>query len=872
MRAASIRIVGFSISLSILFAFAQAQPPVPTADEVAKKLGIPIERVRALQVERAMTTSALLELPKERLPRFLRQTTQPDSPADRAAFAALVYQDEKKIIPANARVRALQQLDDLQRRLAPNSRIADVFTGPRVTASDLLPALEVVPRKERGWVALGPDAGGRTRALVIHPRKPNTMFAGSAGGGVWKTEDGGKSWRPADIQLSNLAVSCMVLDPRQPETLYAGTGEGLTSGIMEPRGGGIYRSTDGGATWQQLPDTARFHFINRLAISPDGKVLLAAVINREQRQESGIYHCADPERKSWTRCALNADIGDLKFHPSESSHAIASAAGFTASADKVYYSTDGGAHWKEATIPERGSLKGSGRIELAFAAKDPAIVYASVDWGSKDPQSPEFGFGRLWRSTDGGRSFEKRRALTAYQRPPSFLGGVGWYANVLWAGDPTDADLVVVGGVDLWRSADGGQTLTQISSWFQAPESAHGDQHVVVAHPQFDGKGNKQVFFGNDGGIYTAADIRSVGNDRERINGWQVLNRNYGPIQFYGVAGNARTGTILGGAQDNGTFRLVKDGQHMTWSRVYGGDGGYCAADPDDPRYFYGETQYLGLFRDSGDKRPENITGVHYEAGEGYWKPAPYRLLDSYDQNKCPFIAPFILDPNDSNRLLAGGASLWRTNDVKAPLTPTTGPKWAAIKPPLARQGGLLSGMVRTGNPSISAIAVARGNSDQIWVGHASGEVFRTANGKAEQPHWIQLDNSSTAVLPARFCSRIVIDPTDHKRVYVTFGGYRKENLWRTIDDGKTWQAIGAASLPESPLHTLAIHPRNVRFLYLGTDVGLFLSEDAGTTWAPVNEGPIRCPVRDLFWMGESLVAATYGRGLFRIDLSRPTE
>jgi photosystem II stability/assembly factor-like uncharacterized protein len=842
----------------------RAQEPAPKDDEVARKLGISVQRVRQLHADWAMTNSALLDLPAGRLPRFLRQTRERDSPAQRAAFEALLHQDEKGVIPPDAHLRALRQLEQLRQKVVPDSRVAEILTGPQVRASSLLRPLDRVPADDRGWVALGPDAGGRTRAIVIHPTNPSTMFAGSSGGGVWKTEDGGKAWYPASTMLANFSVTCLALDPTNPDAVYAGTGEGLVAVLdlldpmpRVPRGDGIYRTTNGGATWQRLQATHAFPYVNRLAFSPDGKVLLAAAYNPDRPGQSGIYRSTDPERARWDRCPLDADIADVKFDPTDSTRAIAGGLGFSRrSAGKTYYSKDAGRSWQEASVPPPFNRQqwDSGRVELTYTRKDPAIVYASADYQG----------GQLWRSTDGGRTYKRQKGLTAYQQPPSWLAKQGFYANAIWAADPTNADLVLVGGLDLWKSTDGGQTLAQISYWPVAPESPHADHHVIVAHPGFDGRRNQTVFFGNDGGIYKTDDISNAGSDRGRTNGWEVLNGNYGPIQLYGAAGNARSGTIVAGSQDNGTFRLVRKDRRVEWSLLFDGDGGYCAADPDDPKYVYGEYVGLQLFRSSGGKQPEEISGLYFENGNEFWKPSPYHIPD-VKKGAALFIAPFTLDPNDPNRLLAGGERLWRTNDVKAPVTATTGPKWVPITKVFGEPGSFAPGKALPPTNLISAITVARGNSDLIWVGYMRGDLCRTTNGTATEPQWVQI--GSPKPLPRRYCTRIVIDPANHHKVYAMFGGPSTDNLWKTSDDGKSWTSLGQDLLPAAPVHTLAIHPRNPDYLYLGTDVGVFLSQDAGVTWTP-DKQVTNCPVRELFWMGQTLVAATYGRGLFQVDLS----
>jgi hypothetical protein len=443
------------------------------------------------------------------------------------------------------------------------------------------------------------------------------------------------------------------------------------------------------------------------------------------------------------------------------------------------------------------------------------------------------------------------------------LGDQGWYANVIWAGDPLNPNFVVVGGVDLWKSLDGGNTLNQISTWWAAPESAHADHHCIIAHPQFDGIANQVVFFGNDGGIYKTNDIDNVGYPPDPPfgqvaykQGWIELNNTYGATQFFAGAANSRTGVIIGGAQDNGTLRYTGDSE--SWTSMYGGDGGWCASDPIDDRYFYGEYIYLNIHRsDNGGQSSDYISGQYWNGSQWTWKNPPYRIEDARNRSAL-FIAPFILDSNNSDRILAGGMSLWRTNNAKAPNTNNTAPSWKAIK----SSSGI--------SEPISAISVARGNDNIIWVGHADGAVFKTLDGASSNPNWQKISSSVPGVSPLpvnRFCTQITIDARDHNVVYITYGGYSSDNVWKTTDGGINWSNI-SDTFPDAPVRALTIHPQNSNFVYLGTEVGVFASEDGGINWSPTNEGPTNCSVDDLFWMSETLIAATHGRGMFKIDLN----
>lgn len=811
--------------------------PVTKADgQIAKARGLTTGQVYLLATRRNLSHEALRKLPEEVLQRAVRRLDYPDLPRAREAFRLLQQRDEKGVIPPNALPNALKQLDSTRARAAAvQPQVAGVPTGTQVLPSALMspaimPTAGLNPT-HTGWTSLGPgNIGGRTRSFVPHPTLLGTMWVGSVGGGVWRTDNGGQSWAPVDDLMANLAVTCMVIDPTNPNIIYAGTGEGF-SNVDAIRGAGIFATTNGTA-WSQLAATigVNFQSINRLAISSNGKILLAAT-------PKGIFRSADPSRLTWSQVST-VPVSDVKFHPTSNNNAIAGGL----NNGQAYYSTDGGQTWKTANH----ASPWSGRVELTYARKTPQTIYASVQMNNG---------GEIWRSTDGGKSYARRNTQLANGTHAAYLGDQGWYSNAIWAGDPSNSDLVIVGGLDLYRSTDGGNQLVDISTWWDN-RSAHADQHCIVGHPGYNGTTNKTVFFGNDGGIYKTDDVTKVGNNAQlpRINGWVKLDNSYGVTQFYGGAGNPTSGTIIGGAQDNGTLRFRPPDGAEKWSEMFGGDGGWCSADPADQDYFYGEYVYLNIHRSTdGGSSSDYISGQFWNGSQWTWKPIPYRITDAMNQQAL-FIAPFALDPSNSSRILAGGISLWRTNNCKAPNTNNTGPLWTAIKGSVGAR--------------ISAIAIAPGNSDVVWVGYEDGQVFNTVNGSQANPLWQKIDHTGPNPLtPMRYCTRITIDPKDSSVVYACFGGYNRGNVWKTTDSGTQWSNIGNL-LPEAPVRSLAVHPRKTNLVYIGTEVGVFASEDVGSTWSPTNEGPTNCSVDDLFWMKEVLICATHGRGMFMINLS----
>lgn len=722
---------------------------------------------------------------------------RPDAPLHAANFRFFQRVDENGTIPNGALLRAKDQRDAMHAGTAGRGAGAGAPT----------------------WQSIGPgNIGGRIRAILIHPHQPDLLWVGSTSGGIWKSIDAGASWAPLDEFLPSLAVGCMAMDPTNPDILYAGTGEGFfetvegTSNTAAVRGAGIFKSLDGGATWTQLASTNSpdWYFVNRLAIShADPQTLLAAT-------STGIYRSTNGGA-SWTR-TYSEFAYDVQFHPTDATRAVAGLHEFGA-----LYSTDGGVSWNTAA-----GLNNGHRVEIRYARGNPAIVYAARS---------ESGRILIYRSLDGGQSFARQTSgagISTYEA----------YNSVLWV-DPTNSDLLLLGGVQIYRSQDAGVSLDL------AFLTVHADHHVFVEAPGFDGTSNRTLYFGNDGGIYRTPNV--YGN--LAID----LNSNLAITQLYGAGVNPTTGHILAGAQDNGT--MLYTGNPNAWQPVFGGDGGFCAADPTDPLYFYGETQYLNIFRSTtGGSSGDYI----------------YQGISDAGTLRTNFIPYFLLDVNEPNRMLAAGRSLWRSDNVKAP-----NPTWTAIKPsietePTPEDEDEPPGAHFAENSpyNISTIAVALGDSDVVWVGHNNGEVWKTANGTAAEPAWTRVDENGVG-LPDRWISRIVIDPTDHERVYVSIMGWTSDNVWKTADGGATWEDVsgdGATGLPDAPVSALAQHREQSNWLYAGTDIGVFYSIDDGHTWAPSDAGIGLIAIDELVWKDDrTLMAVTYGRGIYLGDIEPPS-
>jgi photosystem II stability/assembly factor-like uncharacterized protein len=728
-----------------------------------------------------------------------------------------------------------------------------------------------------GWQALGPgNIGGRTRALLIHPTTPNVMWAGGVAGGIWKSTDGGDSWTPKADLLVNIAVNSMVLDPRNSNTIYAGTGEGYFS-IDGVRGAGILKSTDGGETWAQMPSTnsSDFYFVQKIVISRGASQRIYAATR------TGVFRSTDAGA-TWSKVLDGTTVNgcmDLAIQTDRSLANVFAACGtFTQAA--IYRALDTGAPtqtWTSVHAPA-----GMGRTTLALAPSNQNIIYAMSASATAN------NFLALYRSTTSGsagswttrvdntsptrlnRSLLSNPVyffLTACGFGTSADLAQGWYDNTL-AVDPVDPNVVWAGGIDLFRSDDGGANFGQASHWWFTegtdPEYNHADQHTVAFHPQYNGTTNKIMYTGNDGGVHVTLDARApvsyspepvsptspvCGNTAAGVLSWTSKNNGYQVTQFYDGAVFPDGNTYFGGTQDNGTL-LGTTSAADVWSRYAGGDGGYVAVNPANTNMRWHEFTGLSIRRssDAGATSVPFVSGITEASGNFL------------------FITPFAQDPSDAARMWIGGASLWRTSVATAAALP------AAIWSPAS---SFLSARV-------SAIAVSPLNSERVYAGTqavtsaaASGVVWTTGASSATTAATVWA--SSKPRPGVNYVSWIAADPVAPGTVYATIStfndGTGSGHVFRSTDFGATWANIdgsGATGIPDVPALTIAVDPLNNQRLYVGTDVGVFVSLNGGATWARENTGFANVSVEALKIKGRSLYAFTHGRSAFRVALDAP--
>lgn len=669
-----------------------------------------------------------------------------------------------------------------------------------------------LPAAISGWTNLTgyTHPVGRVNDLLIDntgTTTTRTMWAGTDGGGIWKTTNGGTvnpTWTPINDFSGSLSIGKILRSPRNTTEMYASTNP---YGAHAYSPFGILKSNDGGNTWNQLPSTSPtasvdWEFVTSFAIHPAGvggfDVLLAATF-------TGIFQSSD-SGATWTKIA--SGFGSwVAFHPTDGSRRA-----YAINDGRIHVTTNG--IWTGAASNLLVADGSASFTKFAFAPSDVNILYALTNVTGN--------LTSLLRSADGGATWTAVATPTNIFFHSQYLN----YTGGLWV-DPTNANRIHVMEARAFSTLDA-TTATSTTGWAQSTVY-WVDHHGSAADPGFNGTTNKIFYATDDGGIYRY-------NDVDVLTGGLAVGLGLTVSELYDVGGRA-PGPYAFAAQDTGVrfYRQTVADPVMRWRlRNTGpgiGDGVRVVADRNNPTTLYAATQFLNLHRstDGGVNSTlicQGITDVACTTQSG----------------NAAFLAPFILDPNNQSLMLAGAASLWRSTDVTA-----TTPTWATI---------------HSGSGSVvSAIAIAPSDSNVIWVAYQNGAVYKTANGLATTPTWTPVS------VPAGNKLKIFIDRTDAQTVYLGLSGFAPNRLQKTINGGSTWQSV--AGLPSAGVFAIEAHPAKPSWLYVGTSVGLFTSENSGATWSASNEGPANVQVSALHWYSETgntaeLLVGTFGRGVWK--------
>ena len=660
-----------------------------------------------------------------------------------------------------------------------------------------------IPKSVAGnWTFLGPTGkptgggAGRLNFVRFDPTNSNTLYVGAPDGGLWKSTNGGTSWSTNTDQLAVIGVSDIAIDPTNTQIMYIATGDGDAGDSYST---GVLKSTDGGTTWVAtgLAWTAsQGRTISRLLINPTNPQILMVF------GSNGIWRTTNGGT-TWTQPTGTFNgVMDAEFKPTDPNTVYAAGTVFKKS-------TDGGLNWTTVTT----GLTGIGRLAIAVTPANAAYVYVLAARGS------DSGFLGLIRSTDSGATFTTRMASTASNNilgwdNGSDAGGQGWY-DLAIAASPTNADEVMTGGINMWRSTNGGTSFTLNSHWtgsYSKPY-VHADIHDIIYLP---GSGTT-VFSGNDGGIFKTTNSGTS---------WSDISSNLCIAQQYRIGLSASNPTLLvAGHQDNGTNKL----NGTTWSQIYGGDGmeGFIDRTSNTTMfasYVYGE--YLRS-TNSGTSWTAINTGLPFGGG-----------------GNEDWLCAWHQDPTTATTLYAGGrTALYKSTN--------TGTSWSAVGTP-------------TGTGNVTEFVIAPSNNQIIYaIKSGTNAVSKSTNG----------GTSFTAVstgLPTTVApTSITVSNTDPNVVFVTYSGYSGANkVFKSTNGGTSWTNI-STGLPNIPVNTIVFQNGSSNdAVYIGTDVGVYYKDNT-TPWIAFNTGLPNVSVRDLeiYYPTSRLRCATFGRGTWDSDL-----
>jgi photosystem II stability/assembly factor-like uncharacterized protein len=664
------------------------------------------------------------------------------------------------------------------------------------------------------WESAGPsNIGGRLTALAVHPQNPDRIWAGAAGGGVWFSPNAGQSWQPQWHDQDVLNVGSLALDPAAPDVLYCGTGEANLSADSYA-GVGIYQTRDAGSSWFLLASAEAAKIPRRIgviAVDPFNSLHLriGGVGYGEVAQEAdfgGMYVSRDGGA-SWTRetfvSELNYWCHSIVFHPAKAGflYATVTAQGVKSG---IYRSVDGGQSWQQLKnglpAPER-----FGRARLAISLSNPDVLYALAADAASQRSDLVLG---VFRSADGGSSWQDVKG-THFKSEAQIN-----YGNSI-AIHPQDPDFVLCGGVDLHLSRNGGKTWKQVTKWDAqrgTPGYAHADHHFLAIPAAMPNR----IYSANDGGL-----------DVSENGGTAWINRSNGlAVNMYYDMDVAQSdgATFGGGAQDTGSL-ITTSGKPNDHREILGGDGGWMVFDPQDAGHLYASYYNFNIFR----FRAGNFKDVSPAA-------AP-------DEKNFIWMCYIAMDPNAPRTLFTGTYRVWRTKN--------DGDTWSPVSAALD-------------GSAISAIEIARADSNRVYAGTENGKLFRSLDGGDT---WSA--NLGGPTIPGHAITRLACDPGDPNTVYATVANFGHSHLFRSGDSGETWEDIDKGRLPDVPHHCVLMPADGTGRLFVCNDAGVFVSEDAGATWLSLSRNLPNVMVVDLAYHlhDRTLTAATYGRSLWRLSV-----
>ena len=647
------------------------------------------------------------------------------------------------------------------------------------------------------WTPIGPtswtdgsgwNAGlGRINVVMVDPNNSNTIYVGAPAGGLWKSTNGGNSWSCLTDNQAVLGVSDMEIDPNNSNIIYLATGDGDASDTYSV---GVLKSTNGGTTWTttglnfQVTQTRR---IRRLIMHPtNSNILFAATTN-------GLYKTSNGGN-SWTLITSNS-FQDLAFKPGDPTVVYAVN-------DEFYKSTNTGNSFTQITsgLPPDNQVN---RYKIGVSEDEPSWVYLVC---GKQSDST---FKGMYRSTNSGNSFTLQANspnIFGYSPTGSDSAGQSWYDLAIVV-DPNDASTMWVGGVNIWKSTDGGVTYTIQTNWTY-PNGigyTHADIHYLNIY-------NGDLYCGSDGGVFISSD----GGDN-----WTDKSAGLQITQFYRLStSQTNPSLIIGGTQDNGTNLYTGSNN---WTHVVGADGMECIINPVNANTMFAAIQFGSIRRSTNGGNSFSVVLTPDQVGDnGGW------------------VTPYVLDPNNPNHIYVGYTELYRS---------TNG-------------GNTFTQLSNLNNSNtLRVVEVCKANSSVIYLGRGS-KVFKSSNGGTSF-------TNVTGNLPNKTVTSIITDPTDADRIWVSLSGYTSgQKVFFSSTGGSSWTNL-STGLPNLPANCLLYREGSSDEIYCGTDVGIYTLSGNSGSWTTFGTGLPNVIVEELeiTYSIDKIRAATYGRGMWEADL-----
>ena len=648
------------------------------------------------------------------------------------------------------------------------------------------------------WSAMGPfnapsNGGiGRISNVAFHPKHNDTIYAGAPAGGLWVSYDDGQNWKTFTDELTNIGVSDLAIDPVHPDTMYLATGD---RDAADTYSFGLLKSTDGGVTWGttglsfSVSNNSR---IGRVVVDPDSTHIILVATN------GGIYRSTNygvnfSFKQSGNFIGIHNGIGDTAY------------ATTTGSSPKVYRSVDNGNSWSHLTSGLPTSSKY--RCELTLSGT-PGKLY--VVFGASD-----YGYGGVYRSTNGGTNWTLMSStpnIMGWSNNGSGSGGQAWY-DLSIACDPNQENTIYVGGVNIWKSTNGGSTWSIVGHWYGAGSTpyVHADHHHASFRP-----GSSELYVGTDGGVYKTTNAGSS---------WSDLNDGMNITQYYKISQSTMdTSLVLAGAQDNGSHMRSST---MNWSEVTGGDGMDNGVDATNDNLLYTSVYYGDFYKSSNGGAFFSGINTLSPAGSGNW------------------VTPFNTDPVTANTIYAGFKKLWKSTNA--------GSSWTAT-----------SSANVAGNANMDEFEIAPSNTNYIYA-LINGNIYKSTNGGST---WSSITPSGSLSFGNNITG-VAIDADDEDHIAISISGFTgTTKAIESFNAGVTWSNI-SSGLPNVPATAVIFEGGSSDGIYVGTDIGVYYKSSVYPNWVSFNENLPNVIISDfeLYEDDALLRIGTYGRGVWQSPL-----